>query len=384
MNILWISKITDREYWRTTQLELSKSLRKRGNKVILVMAKNFGENKPVEDDTIYLPILPHYILSGLIFGLALFFYFPLMVRKEKIDVIMIDGTSVWLPFVVPLKLFKVPLVIDVRDLAIEKKTSVFFDFSLFLSKYIADGLTTITLELREVLREKYCLCDKKIGIWSSGVSLENFNGGCSSNSFHGEKTSNFTLLHHGSYGGDRGIENLILAIGKLDEHIRRRVKLLLVGIPVEHQKGFLRLCEKVGVEEQVNILPIVDYEKIPFYIQMSDVGVVPLPSDKTWCQVSAPLKTLEYLAMGKPIIATGIPFHRSIFEKGNCGILVDANTPETLAEAITSLYKKSREKIKAMGEIGREIVEKHYSWDNMAFKVERFLKDILQGYQNEK
>jgi len=56
MNILWISKITDREYWRTTQLELSKSLRKRGNKVILVMAKNFGENKPVEDDTIYLPI----------------------------------------------------------------------------------------------------------------------------------------------------------------------------------------------------------------------------------------------------------------------------------------------------------------------------------------
>ncbi|HEC80988.1 MAG TPA: glycosyltransferase [Thermoplasmatales archaeon] len=383
MNILWINKITDREYWRTTQVELSKSLRKRGNKVTLVMAKNAGENKPVEDDTIYLPILPHHLLSGLIFGLALFFCSPLMVRKEKIDVIMIDGTSVWLPFVVPLKLFKVPLVIDVRDLSIEKKTSMLFDFSLFLSKYIADGLTTITQELREVLREKYRLCNKKIGIWSSGVSLENFNGGCSSNSFHkGESSKYFTLLHHGSYGGDRGVENLILAIGKLDEHIRGRVKLLLVGIPLEHQKGFLRLCEKVGVKEQVSILPIVEYEKIPFYIQMADVGVIPLPPDKTWCRVSVPLKTLEYLAMGKPIIATSIPFHQRIFEKGRCGVLIHTNTPEALSDAVTYLYQ-NREKITAMGKIGREIVEKHYSWDNMAFKVEMFLKNILQGYQNE-
>ena len=116
MHILWINKITDKEYWRTTQLELTKSLKKRGNQVTLVMAKNIGENKTKEDDIIYLPTVPNHLFSGLIFGLFLLFYLPLIIRKKKIDIIMIDVTSIWLPFTIPLKLlFNIPIITDVRD-----------------------------------------------------------------------------------------------------------------------------------------------------------------------------------------------------------------------------------------------------------------------------
>ena len=84
---------------------------------------------------------------------------------------------------------------------------------------------------------------------------------------------------------------------------------------------------------------------------------------------------MEYLAAGKPIIATNIPFHRKIFEKGNCGILIESNDPKVIANAITFLYKNQKDLIK-MGREGRKIVEKFYTWDIMAQKFEEFLKTI--------
>ena len=87
--------------------------------------------------------------------------------------------------------------------------------------------------------------------------------------------------------------------------------------------------------------------------------------------------------MGKPIIATSISFHERLFEKGRCGVLVDDNTPETLACAITELYR-NRERLRRMGETGREIVRRYYTWDNAAFEGKDFLENILWGSGDEK
>jgi glycosyltransferase involved in cell wall biosynthesis len=120
----------------------------------------------------------------------------------------------------------------------------------------------------------------------------------------------------------------------------------------------------------------VEYERIPEYIYLADVGVIPLPPDNIWWQSSAPLKTLEYLAMAKPIITTNIPFHQRIFEQGECGILLKESSPKIFANAITELYKNEKKR-KRMGEKGKEIVEKYYTWDRKAMEVEKFLKNIL-------
>ena len=384
MHILWINKITDKEYWRTTQLELTKSLKKRGNQVTLVMAKNIGENKTKEDDIIYLPTVPNHLFSGLIFGLVLLFYFPLMIRKKKIDIIMIDVTSIWLPFTITLKLLSnVPIVTDIRDFA-EKNKNVVSNISFFLIKYIADGITTITPQLKEILVKKYHLNDKNIEIWSSGVSIDIFNKKYQDININNEGYSKkFVLLHHGSYGPGRGIENLILALNKLNNDLKKRVKLILIGILPKDQERFLRLCEEANVKDRVDILPIKSHEKIPFYIQISNVGIIPLNPEYISYQVSVPLKTLEYMAMGKPIIATNIPFHQRIFEKGECGILINANTPEVLANAITEMYE-NKDKMETMGKIGKKIILEQYTWDKVAFTVEKIIKNILQGYYNEK
>jgi glycosyltransferase involved in cell wall biosynthesis len=80
--------------------------------------------------------------------------------------------------------------------------------------------------------------------------------------------------------------------------------------------------------------------------------------------------------MGKPIIATNIPFHQKIFNLCNCGILLNTNNPNEIAKAINLLYQ-SKEKLHDMGQKGREIVEKYYSWDSKAIELEEFLRQFL-------
>jgi glycosyltransferase involved in cell wall biosynthesis len=381
MNILWINKISDTAGWKTTQIELTKSLRKRGHNVILVMAKNIGEKKSKNDNNItYIPTTFHSFLSGLIFGLITALYYPLIIRKKNTDFIMIDGTSIWLPFVIPLKLLGIPIILDIRTLPVNKKSLISFDIQLYLSKYLINGITTITPELKEILINKYCIHNKKIGIWPSGVSLENFNASNINKYITKKFDSNmFVIIYHGSLGDSRGIENLIEAIAKIDSNLRKKIKLLLVGVPKFKIQEYSGLCKKIGIEEQVEIFPFVDYKKIPQYIKLSDVGIIPLAPNKEFWKVSVPLKTLEYLGSGKPIIATSIPFHKRLFKKGKCGILINSNSPEALSDAIIYMYK-NKHRLEEMGLTGKKIIKNSYTWDSIACDVEKFFKNIKVKY----
>ena len=48
------------------------------------------------------------------------------------------------------------------------------------------------------------------------------------------------------------------------------------------------------------------FEALPSYMRVIDVGIVPY-ADNAFNRGSFPLKTLEYLAAGKPVVATGLP-----------------------------------------------------------------------------
>jgi len=388
MNILFVSNITDNTAVKTSRLELAQSLRKRNHNVIMVKAHNINEKKSNNTTALYIPRPQYPFIAGLIFGIILFIYLPLIIRKKHIDVIIIDGAKVWLPFVFSLRLLRIPIILDFRTLPVDTHRSIMFDISVYLSKYFTDAITTITPELEYIIRTKYHVHDKKIGLWSSGVSIETFTPDIDIDPSlqKYQNSSSFVLLYHGGYAVTRGIEDLIRSIGELEDPIKQKVKLMIVGFsPYEESeypdelKKLPKICKHYNIESQVDFISHVRQEKIPQYIAISDVGIIPLPPQNEWWKVSSPLKTLEYLAMGKPIIATNIPFHKKIFKKAKCGILLENNNPKEIAKAITYLYQ-NKDKLSEMGEIGKEIVKNNYTWDNKAKEVEDFIKTVLAGY----
>lgn len=388
MKILWISNITDETVVKTSRIELANALRKIGHELVLIYAKDIGEKKVINEKSLYLPKSNSTPFSGFIYGLTLFFYLPLLVRKKNFDVIIIDAAKVWFPFILTLILLHIPMISDIRSLPVDKEKSFMFDISLNLSKFFVDGFMTITPELKEVIKYKYKLYNKNIGIWSSGVSIKNFNKTSIDKEITKRKSdsNSFILMYHGGYSLTRGIENIIISISEIEKPIREKIKFIIIGfspyepsIYPDQLKKLPNLCQSLGLLKQIEFISQKKYEDIPKYISICDVGIITLPVEHIWWQVSSPLKTLEYLAMGKPIIATNIPFHKKIFEKGKCGILLENNNPKEIANAITYLYQ-NKDKLNEMGKIGKEIVKNNYTWDNKAKEVENFIKTVLAGY----
>ena len=377
MKIFWISELDKNTKHKASRFEMAESLRKKNHEVTLVIKRDIKEKKIENDELISLPSISSSLISKIVFGLILFFYVPLIIRKKKIDVIIIDVVHIWLPFLLTLKWLNTKLILDIRSTTIGISIdSILQDTSIKLSKYIVDGWTTITPELKEILTSKYKIKNKKIGVWESGVSIKKFTKHIENENITNEKSDTFKIMYHGSYSPKRGIENIILAIDKLNNSMKNKINLIFVGFNKTQKEKLSAICKKINISNQVSFIPQVPYEELSSYISKCDVGIIPLPPKQEWSWESSPLKTLEYLAMKKPIIATDIPFHKRIFEKGNCGILIKDNDPESIASAIDFLYN-NREKLSEMGNTGRKIIENQYTWDIIALDLEKFINTIL-------
>ena len=71
---------------------------------------------------------------------------------------------------------------------------------------------------------------------------------------------------------------------------------------------------------------------------------------------------LEASACGRPVIASRVGGVPEVLRHGETGLLVPPGDTDALAKAIISLAS-DREKCRAMGEAGRELVRADYPWE---------------------
>ncbi|MFV0316437.1 MAG: glycosyltransferase [Microthrixaceae bacterium] len=104
--------------------------------------------------------------------------------------------------------------------------------------------------------------------------------------------------------GFAGTISARIDLGLLHSIVDRGLSLMLVGFPQRTmpQEEIHRLVERDGV----HWLGHRTYEDLPAYLQAMDVGLVPY-TDSAFNRASFPLKTLEYLASGVPVVATDLP-----------------------------------------------------------------------------
>ena len=85
-------------------------------------------------------------------------------------------------------------------------------------------------------------------------------------------------------------------------------------------------------------------------------------------KVSLPNKLFEYMAAGIPVIASDFPLWRTIIEDAGCGILVDPENIESIAQALLSMARHPEE-AEAMGRRGHEAVLRKYRWEHEVPKL---------------
>ena len=91
---------------------------------------------------------------------------------------------------------------------------------------------------------------------------------------------------------------------------------------------------------------------------------------------------MEYMALGKPVIASIGGGTSEIVLDGETGFLIEPKNPKQLAERIDYLLS-NQTVAKKMGESGRKRIQQHFSLDKMVNETYNLYVNCLKQYGNK-
>lgn len=165
-----------------------------------------------------------------------------------------------------------------------------------------------------------------------------------------------------------GVELLIEAFSWLADRLPHAV-LCIVGKGGELQDQLMERCRRKGLEQRVRFLGAVPHEKIPAVLRQMDVVTAPYPRLANF--YFSPLKLFEYMAAGKPIVASAIGQIPSIL-RDDAGLLVPPGDIEELRLALLRLHDDAALRTR-LGETARKVAAREHTWARRM----RVITDIL-------
>ncbi|MCX5692615.1 MAG: glycosyltransferase family 4 protein [Candidatus Omnitrophica bacterium] len=235
--------------------------------------------------------------------------------------------------------------------------------------FLADTVSVSSERLRrECLR--YGLPSNRIFEGHVGADLERFNpenkGGYIKQRYgiNGPLVIYIGQLHGGQY-----VELFIDAAEKLSKKIPGVTFMIAGGgYRLEDLKKY---SDSLGLNGKLLFTEHIPHDEIPSYIAAADICVACFEkNDITECK--SPLKIVEYLASGKPIVASNVgEIQRMV---GEAGILTEPGDSASLAEGIERLLK-DRVLAQELSKKARLQAERKYNWSNTA-------ENLLDAYRS--
>ncbi len=174
------------------------------------------------------------------------------------------------------------------------------------------------------------------------------------------------LMFPGAPRPYKGVEDVLIALDKLNNP---ELKLVIVGgSPYDDYDK--KLQEKWG--NWLIKLPKSPVQAMPEIVAAAHLVVVP-QQDTPATKAQFPLKLIDGMAMGKPILGTKVGDIPTIL--GDTGYLVNASSPQQLADKIELIFNHLGE-AEERGQKARERCVKNYSIDSMA----NILSTVLEPY----
>ncbi len=152
-----------------------------------------------------------------------------------------------------------------------------------------------------------------------------------------------------------------VTVGGLDHHLAR----------FREQISTRNLDNLTAVEFQ-------PHSRIPQYLKSFNVLLLPLTAQKSQqTKYSSPLKLFEYLAAGRPIVASDLPALHEVLTDGRDALLADPRNPADFRAKIETLLA-SPSRAQTLARHARELSE-DYSWDTRARNVLSFVQERTDG-----
>jgi glycosyltransferase involved in cell wall biosynthesis len=159
-----------------------------------------------------------------------------------------------------------------------------------------------------------------------------------------------------------GIDFLMEAFVALESRFSEPMHLLLVGdSPILAELE--ALASRLGIADRVTITGRVRHDDIPRYIALFDAAVSPKATF-----YASPMKIVEYMAMGKAVVAPDTANIRDLITEGRDGCLFEPDSSESLAQALEGLFRDPG-RIEAIGGAAKAKTLDTLNWTKNALAV---------------
>ncbi len=260
-------------------------------------------------------------------------------------------------------------LIDVLHFLVPAK-SVQWVAKIFKKKTLKDsnGVIVINDKLKDYAIEMGSHPDRTCLV-RAGVDLERFNphtDGSRVRKQYKIGKNDFVLLFMGWLYHFSGLKEVALDLAKIKKK-EFTLKLLIVG-DGDLYAELRKIQRKCNLQDRIILAGWQPYQKIPEFLKSSDLCLFPAHDNEVTHNI-VPIKIYEYMAAGKPVIATKLP--GVVKEFGNNNGVVYADESGEVVERAVKLIKNGN--LAEEGLKAKRFVER-CSWDSITHDFEAILE----------
>lgn len=183
----------------------------------------------------------------------------------------------------------------------------------------------------------------------------------------------FLVCYLGVMGPNDGIDYLLKAIKHITNNLHRKdIQFVLIGSG-DLQPKLVEMSKALELGEFVRFTGRIPDEEVIELLSSADVCVAPDPKDPL-NDSSTMNKIVEYMALGKPIVAFDLKEAR--VSADDAAVYAAANDPIDFAQKITDLLA-CRRKRHDMGLLGRQRFESVLAWEHQRTSLLALYQDLL-------
>jgi glycosyltransferase involved in cell wall biosynthesis len=215
----------------------------------------------------------------------------------------------------------------------------------------------------------------KISVVTNGADLERYAPGERMNAARRELGLGedvFLASYIGTHGMAHGLHTILKAAKRLENE--PDIRFLLVGDGAEREK-LLREKEALGLTNVI-MLGQQPKERMPEFLAASDACLVLLIKSELFKTV-LPSKIFEAMAMKRPIILGVEGESRELVEEGGCGLCIEPENDQELAEAVLRLAREP-ELGATLGERGADFVARRFDREVLAMEYLGVLEGVAR------
>ena len=185
----------------------------------------------------------------------------------------------------------------------------------------------------------------------------------------GSKTEKeYDAIYTGGITVHRGAMKILEALPAVRKQ-KSDLRVLFLGTWFPHglKEEMAAFIRREGLSAHVILKDAVPYPEVTGYYRKSRVGLgifLPIRTHRIILQI----KIFEYMNFGLPILGSNFGHIARIIEGHNCGLTVDPERPEAIADGLLKLLS-GEEPYASMGAHGSAAAREHFRWERMAARL---------------